>query len=114
MLDLESWAADGWRFDGDDAINLELSLDECRYWCAPESRFGHDSMAAARTLLRSVGQCDGCDQELDLTRPDVREQLVVHTTDPFTRPEPEMAAPGAGDWPAVLCRRCRDRMDHDG
>ncbi|HYO04027.1 MAG TPA: hypothetical protein VET27_20030 [Mycobacterium sp.] len=114
LLDLESWAADGWHFDGDDAVKLELALDERRYGCAPESRFGHNSMAAARTLLRFDGQCDGCGQRIGLTRPDARDQLFVHTTDPYVELQPESARTEAGDWPAVLCRRCRNRMDDEG
>jgi hypothetical protein len=114
LLDLEVWAASRWRFDGDDAIKLELALDECRYCCMPESRFGHNSMAAARTLLRFTGQCDGCERDIDLTDQDARDQVIVHTVDPYVRPEPDSASTDAADWPAVLCRRCCHRMDVEG
>ncbi|BDX32216.1 hypothetical protein TUM20985_27630 [Mycobacterium antarcticum] len=114
VLGLEVWAARGWSFGGDDAIKLELSLDECRYWCAPASRFGHNSMAAARTLLRFDGQCDGCERDIDLTMSGARDQVVVHTVDPHTRPQPGSLDVNVGDWPAVLCRSCRNRMDEMG
>jgi hypothetical protein len=114
VLDIESHAANAWYFDGDDAIKLELSLDECRYWCAPESRFGHNTMASARTLLRFDGRCDGCEQDIDLTGAGARDELFVHTVDQPTRSEPELGGSDVGDWPAVVCRRCRKHMDDEG
>lgn len=114
LLDLRWLAAKGWRFDGDDAIKLEFALAECRYGCDPDSRFGHNSMAAARTLLRSNAQCDGCEQDIDLTVPNARDEVLVHTVDSYVRPEPESAWTDAADWPAVLCRHCHDRMDGEG
>ena len=114
VLGLERQAATGWYFEGDDAIKLELSLDECRYWCAPESRFGHNTMASARTLLRFNGQCDGCEQDIDLTGAGARDDVHVHTVDPYSRAEPEPTGSHVRDWPAVLCRRCRKRMGDKG
>jgi hypothetical protein len=99
-------------FDGDDAIKVELSLDECRYRGAPQSRFGHNDLARARTLLRFNGRCDGCEQEVDLTGMDARDELFVHTVDQ-EMPETSIIL-GYPDWPAVMCRRCRDRMSDGG
>ena len=114
VLDMELWAATAWHYDGDEAIKLELSLEECRYCCAPQSRFGHNTMAAARTLLRFNGECDGCDRSIDLTGHDARDQVFVHTVDQVTRLDSENVQSGVYDWPAVLCRRCRKRMDDEG
>lgn len=110
MLDLEYEVTNAWRFDGDDAIKIELSLNEFRYLCVPESRFGHNTMASARTLLRFHGQCDGCSQDVDLTGAGARDEVFVHTVDQHTRREPESAGSVVRDWPAVLCRRCHERM----
>ena len=110
VLDLEMDAARSWRFDGDDAIKIELSLDECRYWCAPESRFGHNTMASARTLLRFEGRCDGCSQDIDLTGADARDEVFVHTVDQHVRSEPRSVGSDVRDWPAVVCRRCHERL----
>jgi len=99
-------------FDGDDAVKVEMSLDECRYGGAPQSRFGHNDLARARTILRFSGRCDGCNQEIDLTGTDAREQLFVHTVDPQLR-ETSIRL-GYPDWPAVVCRHCRDRMAAEG
>ncbi|GLP84210.1 hypothetical protein TUM20984_56300 [Mycobacterium antarcticum] len=114
VLDLEREATTAWSFEGDDAIKLELSLDECRYWCAPESRFGHNTMASARTLLRFDGRCDGCERNIDLTGASAHDDVHVHTVDAHSRVEPEPTDPDVRDWPAVLCRDCRTRMDDDG
>jgi hypothetical protein len=115
-VDLEMRIGDGWRFDGEDATKLETALDECRYLSAPDSRFGHATVAAARTLLRFWGRCDGCEQVIDLTGTDARDQVFVHTVDPYARPESASyrSASDAIDWPAVICRTCRDRMHGDG
>ncbi|KAA0087068.1 hypothetical protein CIW52_04215 [Mycolicibacterium sp. P9-64] len=114
VLDLELWAGSRWDFDGDDAIKVELALDDCRYWSAPESRFGHNSMAAARTLLRFDGWCDSCEQRVDITGPDARDRLFPHSVDPYIRPGAGTADLGDLDWPAVLCRDCRDHMRDGG
>lgn len=101
-----------YQFDGDDAVKVELSLDGCRYAGAPESRFGHNAMAEARTLLRFSGRCDGCNQVIDLTGEEARDRLFVHTVDPQIQSEsPSLGFP---DWPAVVCRECRDRMADEG
>ncbi|WP_246240312.1 hypothetical protein [Mycolicibacterium madagascariense] len=111
VLGLEPRAANAWSFDGDDAIKLELSLEECRYFCAPESRFGRNTMAAARTLLRFGGYCDGCDQQIDLTGEGARKEIFVHTVDHRMRLAPDSAV---DDWPAVMCTRCHGRMAAEG
>jgi len=123
-----------WRLEGDDAVKMELALDECRFRDRPDSRYGHSSLAAARTLLHSGGRCDGCDGEIDLTVPDARDQILIHTVDPYRRPDPTppivtrsggpQCRPSiphtpslpfrATDWPAVLCRPCHERMHSDG
>jgi hypothetical protein len=132
MLDLRC-ATTAWRLDGDAAVKMALALTECRYQSEPGNRFGHTSMAAARTLMRSGGTCDGCDNDIDMSGPDARDEVYVHTVDACRRPDPTPSiVPRAGgshhpppirsspslrfsahDWPAVLCRRCHDRM-HDG
>lgn len=100
------------QFDGGDGVKVELALDECRYAGAPESRFGHNAVAEVRTLLRFSGRCDGCDQVIDLTGEDARDRLFVHTVDPQMQSEsPSLGFP---DWPAVVCRECRDRMADEG
>lgn len=114
VLDLEPQVAHTWRFDGDEAIKLELALDECQYCCAPDSRFGHNTMASARTLLRFEGQCDGCEQDIDLTCAEARDEILVHTVDQRTRFQPGPTRSGVSDWPAVMCRRCDERMADEG
>jgi hypothetical protein len=129
VLDLRC-AVTAWRLDGDAAVKMELALSECRHRDEPDSRFGHTSLAAARTLLHSGGACDGCDNDIDLTGPEARDQVYVRTVDPCRRPNPTPSilprtsgphqpppiphTPSlrfrATDWPAVLCRRCHDRM----
>lgn len=97
-------------FEGDDADELESVLEDCRFSSTPATRFGHTSLAAARTLLRFWGGCDGCEQTIDLTGLDARDIIFVHTVDldaPLT-PSGTWALPA--DWPAVMCRSCRDRM----
>ncbi|BBZ55211.1 hypothetical protein [Mycolicibacterium phocaicum] len=119
-----------WRFDDDDAERLILALHESRVPGSMHHRWGHSSVAAARNLLQFNGRCDGCDHEIDLTEDDARDHVHVHTADPLPRPAPPspirtddgpaqrwpdryLMRHSARDWPAVLCRRCRDRM-HDG
>jgi hypothetical protein len=106
VLDVEPDLADSWRFDGHDAVKLDLTLTERCLGGAPDSRFGHNSMAAARQLLRFCGRCDGCEQGIDLSSPDARDRVFVHTVDL----EPEQVRSDAVDWPAVLCRECTDRV----
>ncbi len=112
LAGLESRIAESWSFEDEDAEKLESVLEECRVIDAPSSRFGHTSVAAARTLLRFCGLCDGCNQAIDLTGPDARDRLFVHTVDPYGRPAPADTWSVPDDWPAVMCRRCLDRM-HD-
>jgi hypothetical protein len=96
-----------WQFDAAEAAKLEGALHECRYLFAPESRFGHSSVCQVRTLLRSGGWCDGCRRDFDLTRPDARDQIFMHTIDQYLRPGAEASAFRNRDWPAVICRECR-------
>lgn len=115
LVDLHMTVDEAWQLDGEDAINLDRALDDCRY-ISPASRFGHNSMAAARTMLQYRGSCEGCGTSIDLARPEARDELVVHTVDPYVRPKPFEFPLRAGqmDWPAVICRPCRDRMVVDG
>lgn len=69
-------------------------------------------MAEVRTLLRFSGRCDGCDLVIDLTGEEARDQLFVHTVDPQMRSV--SLSLGYPDWPAVVCRECRDRMADEG
>jgi len=119
MLDVRC-AVTEWRLDGDAAVKLQLALEECRLRSEPDSRFGRTSLAAARTLLHSGAACDGCDSDIDLTGPDARDQVYVHTVDSYRRPDPTspIVSPwlrfSAIDWPAVLCRACHERMADGG
>ena len=130
MLGLQHSVTEVWRLEGDDAIKMEFALNECLCRDSPDDRFGHTSLAAARTLLHSGGRCDGCDSDIDLTGPDARDHIYVRTVDPYRRPDPTppivtrsggpRCRPSipytpslrfrATDWPAVLCRRCHERM----
>jgi hypothetical protein len=97
-------------------------------------RYGHSSVAAARILLHSRGQCTGCDSGIDLSGEDARDVVHIRTIDPPAREAPEvLIQEGTGhpsyvdgpyppksrlpeippDWPGVLCQRCVTRM-HDG
>ena len=106
--------ADRWWFDGEEADTLELVLDDYHYTATPATRFGHTSLAAARTLLRFWGGCDGCEQPIDLTGPDARDEVFVHTIDLDGRQIPAGRWALPADWPAVMCRSCRDRMADEG
>lgn len=130
LLGLEHSVLTVWRLEGYAAVKMELALRECRHRDEPDSRFGHTSLAAARTLLHSGGACDGCDNDIDLAGPEARDQVYVHTVDPCRRPNPTPSilprtsgphqpppiphTPSlrfrATDWPAVLCGRCHDRV----
>lgn len=125
MLDLSD-PFETWRFDDDDAEQLILALHESRVRGGIHYRWGHSSVVAARNLLSFNGKCDGCGQEIDLTDVDARDEIHVHTVDPLQRPaapSPIRTSNGpsgqtyrgwlrhsADDWPAVLYRRCWDRM----
>ena len=74
-----------------------------------DALFGHTSLAAARVLLESDGNCTGCERQLDLTREDARDRVHIHTADPPPQ-EPELEHT---DWPAALCDSCQDRMRRD-
>ncbi|WP_231643291.1 hypothetical protein [Mycolicibacterium baixiangningiae] len=130
MLGLNDNAFTTWRLDDDDAEAVILALHERRLHGDPYDRCGHSSLIAARNLLRFSGGCHGCGTEIDLSKVDTREQVHVHTVDPSPRPEPDspirtdegasdrLGVPWlrseATDWPAVICRRCRDRMRDGG
>jgi hypothetical protein len=75
-----------------------------------DTLFGHTSLAAARVLLESDGNCTGCDRELDLTGEDARHRVHIHTADP----PPQEPGREHADWPAALCDSCHDRMRRDG
>lgn len=108
--------ADAWHFSGDDALRFDRALDDCRYISPPTSRFGHNSMAAARTLLQYCRRCEGCDRSVDLADAGARDELVAHTVDPYVRPAPSEFTLHTGliDWPAAICGGCRDRMTAEG
>lgn len=80
-----------------------------------EALFGHTSLAAARVLLESGGNCAGCERPLDLTRQDARDRVHIHTADP---PGPcvlgDLEGEDPVDWPAALCDSCHDRLRCDG
>lgn len=124
MLDLGQGVFTGWRLDGDAAEQLVRALNDCRSSGAQYDLFGHSSMVAARNLLRFSGNCAGCGVRVDLTEPDARDQIFVHTVDPCPSAEPPSLSTPTGesyrrvpslsdaapDWPAVVCRRCHERM----
>lgn len=126
VLDLRD-AFVSWRLDDDDAERVILALHESPVYGGPINRWGHSSVAAARNLLRFDGDCHGCDAPIDLSEADARDKVHIHTVDPIPRWDPDspirtpdthcvrqpLAASVRGvarDWPAVVCRRCRDRM----
>ncbi|MDO3634439.1 hypothetical protein [Mycolicibacterium arseniciresistens] len=131
LLDLGDDAFSSWRLDDDAAERVILALHESPIYGDPFYRWGHSSTAAARNLLRFNGICHGCLDEVDLSGAHARDQVFVHTVDPLPRPEPGLPIRAAdqasgrrpyiaslreatADWPAVICRRCRDRMRDGG
>ncbi|HEV7854374.1 MAG TPA: hypothetical protein VGP27_23895 [Mycobacterium sp.] len=100
-----------WVLHGETAIRMTLALEDCRYRGDQYTRFGHNSMAAARVLLHSHGRCDGCDQRMDLHFDDAGKYVHIHTVDAYHRGRPPE---GAADWPGALCARCSARMRKDG
>ncbi|WP_235733201.1 hypothetical protein [Mycolicibacterium neoaurum] len=126
LLDLPD-AFEDWRFTDEGAERMILALHETPVHGRRRYRWGHSAVAQARNLLAFSGKCDSCDDEIDLTGPDARDQIHVHTADPLPRPQPfspirTIDSPrerqpdrlstryDAPDWPAVLCRRCAGRM----
>jgi hypothetical protein len=125
-----------WQLHGDAAIQMELALEESRYRGDSSMRFGHSSVAAARILLHSQGDCTGCGHPIDLTGEDARDAVSIRTVDAPPREAPEVliqAETGRPsyvygpyppkswlvtdlpvDWPGVLCERCVIRMRDDG
>lgn len=130
VFDLDANLFTTWRLDDTDAERVILALHESRVLGDPYDRLGHSSLVAARNLLRFNGDCHGCGEEIDLSGDDARDRVHVHTVSPPRRPEPDSpvrtadaasirhGAPwlreGATDWPAVVCRRCRDTMRDSG
>lgn len=126
VLDLSD-AFVSWHLDDDDAERVILAIHESPVYGGPENRWGHSSVAAARNLLKFDGDCHGCGVPIDLSEADARDLVHIHTVDPLPRWHPDSpirsadSAPVRGpfraavravatDWPAVICRRCRDRM----
>jgi hypothetical protein len=87
-LDLGGEAFTGWRLDDDAAERVILAVHETRVHGDPYHWYGHSSLAAARNLLRFNGRCQICDTAIDLTAPDARDQIHVHTADQSRRPDP--------------------------
>lgn len=123
-----------WQLTGDAAIQMELALAECAYRQDESLRYGHSSVAAARILLHSDGECTGCGDDIDLTGQDARDRVHIHTIDAPPRPTPapvvrterrpsyqyeyvpdSWARPELpADVPGVLCRRCEQHMRDEG
>lgn len=130
-LDLGDEAFTGWRLDDDAAERAILAVHETRVHGDPYHRYGHSSLAAARNLLRFNGRCQMCDTAIDLTAPDARDQIHVHTAEHSRRPDPHPPIrtlddggrrltglphlrDAATDWPVVTCRDCHDGMRRGG
>lgn len=126
LLDLGGEAFTNWRLDDDAAERVILGLHLTAVYGDPYHRWGHSSVAAARNLLRFDGDCQSCGTAIDLTASDARDLVHVHTTDPLLRPAPDSPIRNserrrgpfrasirgtAWDWPAVVCRRCRDHLE---
>lgn len=125
-----------WQLHGDAAIQMELALNECRFRGDSVMRMGHSSVAAARILLHSHGRCTGCDEAIDLTGEDARDNVHIRRIDAPPREAPEVLVQAENghasyidgpyppkswllpelptDWPGVLCERCVVRMRDDG
>lgn len=131
VLGLGENAFSGWCLGSDEAERVIRTLRECLLYGDPHCLYGHSSVVAARNLLRFNGECQGCGAAIDLSAADARTQVHVHTVDPSPRPAPPKAIgtseDGGGttvdvpwlrnaatDWPAVICLRCRDRMQAGG
>ncbi len=59
-----------------------------------DALFGRTSLAAARVLLRSEGQCTACGLQVDLKGEDARDRVHIHTANP---PAPRHAEPERDD-----------------
>jgi hypothetical protein len=101
-----------WVLHGEMAIRMTLALDDCRLRGDQYTRFGHNSMAAARILLHTLGRCGGCDRRMDFGFDDACEYVEIHTVDAYLRGRPDEEV--AADWPGALCARCSARMRKDG
>lgn len=100
------------RIEGSDVGEIMDILDEIHCSYSAAACFGHTTMAAAQTLLRSYGHCTGCDAEFDMQTTAARDALWIRTVD---QPEPLLDdARLAVDWPAVLCSSCQKRMVDGG
>lgn len=75
----------------------------------PDALFGHTSLAAGRVLLQSRGKCTACDRALNLSGPDARDHLHIHTVERRAR-----GGDVTGDWPATLCDTCAKNMRQFG
>ena len=92
-----------WTLNDSTGEDIEIALEEV--WLRdPFLRFGHTSLVAARILLQSRGVCAGCDKNTGLRGLAARDRIHIHTVDP----PPRGSEPA--DWPAVVCKRCRDTM----
>ncbi|MGV0741042.1 hypothetical protein [Mycolicibacterium sp. XJ870] len=126
VLDLRD-AFVSWCLDDDDAERVILAIHESPVYGGPINLWGHSSVVGARNLLRFNGDCQGCGTAIDLSEADARDKVHIHTVDPMPRSEPDSpirtsdhprvrgalrasVRGEARDWPAVICRRCRDRM----
>jgi hypothetical protein len=123
-----------WQLRGDAAIQMELALSECAYRHDDSLRYGHSSVAAARILLHSEGECTGCGDDIDLAAHDAHDAVHIHTVDAPARPSslpvvrterrpsylygsiterwPTPTFPD--DVPGVLCRRFVQHMRDEG
>lgn len=130
LLDIDD-AFTSWRLDDDVAERVILALHESPVHGRPRNRWGHSSMVAARNLLAFNGYCHVCEDPINLTGEDARDNIYVHTVDPLPRPDPPSpirTADGPGrrrppmaltreaatDWPALLCRFCHHGMRDGG
>ncbi|MEU0499222.1 hypothetical protein [Mycobacterium sp. NPDC006124] len=113
LFGLEWAVTDSWHLVGEDVVTLEDALTASRFGSRPESRFGHSTMAAARILLRYDGTCDGCEETIDISGSDAREEIFAHTVDLPSRKLP-MTQDWTYDWPAVICRKCLQAMAEGG
>ena len=119
----------GWRLDDEKAERVILAVHEVKVYGSPYNRCGHSSLVAARTLLQFGGNCRGCGAAIDLSAPDARDLVHVHTVDPSRRRDPHnpiRTPEDAGkrwldplrsiamDWPGVICRDCREDMRDGG